>query len=223
MAKRSSTPSRSSRRGSRGRLIPLGRVSVSASSLATASYRSLCSLCARLAAFRVKNKIKFERRRPTRRPRQTPALRCAAAAGMLGRILAWRGLRLVRAGWALGGAFARVVGVHFRFNFRMKRRQASGSPSWPRRKPRRAPVRRDLSGWKTSRFIRRPSPAYFGLLNFTGHLVGSCVVACGFAIIRTLCSHAVRFGKLLAGRLWKSESRRKEKSHDSATHRTRRA
>ena len=71
--------------------------------------------------------------------------------------------------------------------------------------------------------IRHTRPAYFGLLNFTGHLVGSCVVACGFAIIRTLCSHAVRFEKLLAGRLWKSESRRKEKSHDSATHRTRRA
>lgn len=28
------------------------------------------------------------------------------------------------AGWLLGGAFVRVVGVHFRFNFKMKRRQA---------------------------------------------------------------------------------------------------
>lgn len=27
------------------------------------------------------------------------------------------------AGWPLGEAFARVVGVHFRFNFKMKRRQ----------------------------------------------------------------------------------------------------
>lgn len=31
--------------------------------------------------------------------------------------------RHIQAGWALGGAFSGVVGVHFRFYFKMKRRQ----------------------------------------------------------------------------------------------------
>ena len=157
------------------------------------------------------------------------ALRCGRE--MLGCILVWEGFvaRSIRMGARRGfrRGRRRSLPLLFQNETPPDGRIASRRRAVARRGPGESPAERPSVGIRVSDKQVAPTghtrPAYFGLLNFTGHLVGSCVVACGFAIIRTLCSHTVRFGKLLAGRLRKSESRRKEKSHDSATHRTRRA